>query len=78
MSADGHLLHGGYFLRQARNDGKEPQVHEPICHPEVHQLQDLKTFDNQHWDCGVHVCVYLYVCVCICTRVCVCICTCVC
>lgn len=37
-----HLLHGGYFLRQARNHGKQPQVHQSICHPEVHHLQDLK------------------------------------
>lgn len=37
-----HLLHGGYFLCQAGDHSEEPQVHQPICHLEVHHLQDLK------------------------------------
>ncbi len=42
VSARGHLLHGGYFLRQTGDHSKEPQVYEPICHSEVDHLQDLK------------------------------------
>lgn len=37
-----HLLHGGYFLCQACNHSKQPQIHQSICHFEVHHLQDLK------------------------------------
>lgn len=65
-SADSHLLHGGYFLCQTRNHSEEPQVHEPICHSEVHHLQDLRRFDNQHNDCCV--CLFMYVCDCMWTE----------
>lgn len=41
LKVGAHLLHGGYLLSQAGDHGKEPQVHESICHPEVHHLQDL-------------------------------------
>jgi len=53
VSAEGHLLHGGYFLCQARNHSKEPQVHQPICHSEVHHLQDLRQKEQNlgsDWD----------------------------
>ena len=66
----GYSLHSGYFLSQACDHSKEPQVCESICHPEIHHLQDLRENSQRVCLC-VYVCTRVWMCVFVYARVCV-------